>query len=105
MTKRLLVGLLLLASCGRQVDIDHTALKQASELKAGSEKSLQSGVVNKLKSGNTYLVYGTNSYSISETSSYLSKTFIEKLPVGETKVHFKGKVTEGKIALSEITIR
>lgn len=104
MVLRLLVGLLFLASCGKQVNIDHTALKEASALTDRS-KSYQIGVINKVNSGNTYLVFNQNSYSISTTSSYNAKSFIEKLPMGQTNVTFEGKVNKGEVVLTKISYR
>lgn len=104
MVLQLLGGLLLIVSCGKQVSIDHTALKDASQLQTKESNSLQKGVISKIKStGNNYLLYNDFSYKVSENSSLLSKRFIEELPAGQTHVLFKGKVLKEEIVISEIS--
>src|SRR5690606_42159491 len=89
MVLKLLGGLLLIVSCGKQVSIDHTALEEASKLQTKSTNTYRDGAISKMSNTNRYLVYNNNSYKISGTSSRLSKEFIDKLPTGKTEVTFK----------------
>lgn len=103
MVLKLLGGLLLIVSCGKQVSIDHTALEEASKLQTKSAKTFQDGAISKMSNTNKYLVYNNSSYKISETSSRLSKEFIEKLPTGKTEVTFKANFLGEEVAIQEIS--
>lgn len=95
---RLLGILLLTISCGKQVNIDHTALEEAS----ASKSTYKDGSVSKLQSGSTYIAFNNNSYKLSANSSHDAKNFIAKLPLGQTQVRFLGTASGGEIIISEI---
>ena len=104
MNFRLLGILLLTVACGKQVNIDHTALEEASKLKTST--SFKEGSISKMSSGSTYISYkeksDSYSYKVSENSSYFAKSFIATLPQGKTDVRFMGTASSGEMTISEI---
>lgn len=107
---RLLGILLLTISCGKQVNIDHTALEEASKLSTKSSSYLE-GSISKMSNGNSYFTNiaaaNPNSYQVTEKSSYNAQLFISKLTPGAnpTNVKVQGTISSGKITISEIELR
>lgn len=112
MTKRLLGGLLLLASCGKQVSIDHTALENASKAQNAysSQKDAyitKSGSLLRMASSErAEIIYNSNRYKVSEYSSLITKNFIKNLPSGASvSVTFKGSLMSSEMVITEIAKR
>ena len=87
---RLLGFLFLTISCGKQVNIDHTALEEASKL---STKDYKTGVVTKL-SDKAYLQFNNKSYQLSDFSSANAQDFFKSVS-GSVNVRFSGEVKYG----------
>lgn len=97
---RLLGGLLLITACGKQISIDHTALKNASAL---TKNTFKTGTVVRMSgSDNIYLQYNNSSYRISPLSSPIAQKFIKDFTGKQVSVKFKGDIGNSEIIVNEI---
>jgi hypothetical protein len=104
-TSLLLLLLLALAGCGREIVLTNNKLERWNsvtfpELTANQEGTLVRG--NSLD----HIVLNNNSLKVSTYSSHDAKTFINSRPAGsQTPVRFKGKIVSGEIELEMIEPR
>lgn len=105
MILQLLGGLLILTACGKQINIDHSALENASKLSSQKDAYVtkNGSVVKSSDSTGGEIIYNGSRYTISAYSSLITKNFIKTLPKTNTvSVTFKGSLMNGEMVITEI---
>jgi hypothetical protein len=98
--------LLLLVSCGRQVDLTNSKLESASRVTKAEEIPLTSTgtLIRATRNGDKDTLLSTGgSLTISPFSSHLALNFIAKTPAGaQVPVRYAGKVSGGEVVLTKL---
>lgn len=105
MAIKILLLLLLVSACGRDVKLTNS-LEKNSFVNSPSEAYNQSGTLVRktTASEKDRIVIGGSSYNVSISSSYSSLEFIAALPLGtQVNVKFKGKASGSEILLESMT--
>ncbi len=101
--KLFILILILISSCGRQVDINTSKLESYSKLSEEQmNKEKVDAILFRLKSSDN-IQYSGKSYNVSGQSSHLALSFIKSKSIGSNvKVRIKGKFKGTEVIIETI---
>lgn len=98
----LLLSIFLLVSCGKDVSVSSTKLKNQSSLSDGQAATPNADGLIKRGTKDTITTNGST-YNISIYSSYQALEFVAAKPLGtQVQVRFKGKTKNGEMVLEVV---
>ena len=100
--KLVLLFILAIFGCGKNVSISHSKLKDQSAILANNQTQLQDGILYRTQAENRIATSGSN-YKVSTYSSYLALEFIAAKSLGsQTQVSYRGTVKNNELVLEVI---
>lgn len=98
-TKIILLTLVFLLGCGKEVSIPNDLERHSSITSADSKEAMLEGTLS--KTDDSRVKIGEKIYKVSRFSSHSALEYVLSLPEGDTPVKFRGEVKTDEVLISK----